>query len=144
MRPLLRLLLLLPIALMAGLAHADLVVVASSKSGVERLSRQEVVNLYMGRLRGNHAGSPTAPLDLAVDSPERADFYRQLVNKEAADIKAYWSRLIFSGGARPPETLDDSEALIRQLNLQPGTIGYIDRKYVDHRVKIVYEFASMP
>ena len=144
MRPALRRLLLLPIALIAGLAHAELVVVAGPKSGIERLSRQDLVNVYMGRLRTLQAGSPAVAFDLAADSPERADFYRLLVNKENADIKAYWSRLIFSGGARPPQTVSDAETLIRLLNQTPGAVGYLDRKQVDQRLRIVYEFTATP
>ncbi len=143
MRPALRHL-LLPIVLIAGLAHADLVVVTSPKSGLERISRQDLVNVYMGRLRTHSTGEPAVALDLAAQSAERVDFYRQLVNKESADIKAYWSRLIFSGGARPPQTVNDPETLIRLLNQMPGAVGYLDRKQVDHRVRIVYEFTPMP
>lgn len=139
-----RLLLLLHIALASGGAQADLVVVTSQKSGIEYLSRQEVVNLYMGRLRTNTAGNTATPLDLAVDTPERVEFYRLLVNKEPADIKAYWSRLVFSGGARPPQSAENIDELIRTISQTPGLVGYLPRKQLDNRLKVIYEFSVSP
>jgi hypothetical protein len=132
------------LAIIAQGAGADMVVVASPKSSIEHLSRQEVVYLYMGRLRQLPSGIPAVPLDLAVDSPERADFYRQLVSKEPAEIRAYWARLIFSGGTHPPLMAENREDMIQRLNSKPGAIGYLERAKVDSRVKVVFEFAAPP
>lgn len=135
---------LMILLLLAPLARADLVVVASPKSGVDRLSRQEVVYLFMGRLRVLPSGVPAVPVDAAVDSAERADFYRHLVSKEPAEIKAYWARLIFSGGSRPPLVVDNREELLRLMGSEAGTIGYMERSKLDARFKVVYEFPASP
>lgn len=82
-------------------AWADLVVVTNPKSGIDRMSREEVVFVFLGRWRQLPSGIAAVPIDLPIDSPERAAFYRQLVSKSPSEIKAYWSRLMFSGGARP-------------------------------------------
>lgn len=125
-------------------ACAELVVVASPKSGIERLTQQEIIYLYMGRLRQLPSGIQAMPIDLGVDSPERTNFYRRLVNKEPAEIKAYWSRLIFSGGSRPPVTADSRDELIRMLGNNPGAIGYLERDQVDSRLRILFEFPVQP
>lgn len=139
------LLLLAPLLLLTGGdACAELVVVTSPKSGIEHLKRHEVIYLFMGRWRQLPSGIQANPIDQANDSPERADFYRQLVNKEPAEIRAYWSRLVFSGGSRPPYTAESREELLRLLNSTPGAIGYIDRSHVDSRVRIVFEFSGAP
>ena len=144
MRALLKPLLSLLLVLLAQTASAELVVVSGAKSGIDHLSRQDVVFLFMGRLRQLPTGVPAVPVDLAVDSPERADFYRQLVSKEPAEIKAYWSRLVFSGGSRPPQIAESREDLIRLLSSNPGAIGYMDRNKVDQRVRIIFDFATHP
>lgn len=125
-------------------AGAEVVVVAGAKSGVERLSQQEVIYLFMGRWRQLPSGALAQPIDLASDSPERVEFYRRLVNKEPAEIRAYWSRLIFSGGSRPPATADNRESLIRQITSNPGAIGYLERSQVDSRLRIIFEFPTTP
>ena len=125
-------------------AWADLVVVTNPKSGIDRMSREEVVFLFLGRWRQLPSGIAAVPIDLPIDSPERAAFYRQLVSKSPSEIKAYWSRLMFSGGARPPISPDSREEQIRILASTPGAIGYLDRSAVDNRMKIVFDFSLPP
>lgn len=123
-------------------AWAELVVVAHPKSGIERMNREEVVYVFMGRWRHLPSGLPAQPVDAPIDSPEHALFYRQLVNKEPPEIKAYWSRLIFSGGVRPPVQPESADEQMRILSATPGAIGYIDRSKVDARVRIVFDFSG--
>jgi len=139
------LILLSALLLIAGRdACADLVVVANPKSGIEHLKRQEVIYLFMGRWRQLPSGVEAHPIDLGTDSTERTDFYRQLVNKEPSEIKAYWSRLVFSGGSRPPYTAESREELIHLVSGTPGAIGYIDRSHVDSHMRIVFELSGSP
>lgn len=138
------LLLIALLALGARQACAELVVVTGQRSGVERLSKQEVIFLFMGRWRLLPSGILAMPIDQAIDSPERADFYRRLVNKEPSEIKAYWSRLVFSGGSRPPYATENREELVRLINSNPGVISYLDRSQVDSRLRIVFEFSTAP
>lgn len=132
------------LTLAARQAAAELVVVSSPKSGVEHLSKQEVIFLFMGRWRLLPSGIQAAPIDQAIDSPERVDFYRRLVNKEPSEIKAYWSRLVFSGGSRPPYVAENREELVRLISNTPGAIGYLERSHVDNRLRIVFEFPATP
>lgn len=125
-------------------AWADLVVVTNPKSGIDRMSREEVVFVFLGRWRQLPSGIAAVPIDLPIDSPELAAFYRQLVSKSPSEIKAYWSRLMFSGGARPPISPDSHEEQIRILASTPGAIGYLDRSAVDNRMKIVFDFSLPP
>lgn len=122
----------------------DLVVVANAKSGIDKMSREEVVFVFMGRWRQLPSGIVAQPVDLPVDSPERTAFYRQLVYKSPSEIKAYWSRLVFSGSARPPVSPETHEEQMRILALTQGAVGYIERSRVDDRVRIVFDFSSAP
>lgn len=122
----------------------DLVVVANLKSGIDRMSREEVTFVFMGRWRQLPSGLRAMPVDLPEESPERAEFYRQLVNKSPSEIKAYWSRLVFSGSARPPVSPETHDEQMRILVSTLGAIGYLERSRVDDRVRIVYEFPSPP
>lgn len=136
--------LILGLATLATPAWAELVVVANPKSGIDRLSRQDVVHLFMGRLRQLPSGIPAVPHDLPVESSDHAAFYRQLVNKDVSEIRAYWTRLVFSGGVRPPRAADGPAELVRLIAADPGAIGYLDRSRVDARLRIVYEFPANP
>lgn len=133
-------LLFLTSMLLAPFVSADLVLVANSESGIGRLTQNEVINIYLGRYRRLSTGETAAPIDLSENTDSKATFYRQLVDKNLAEINAYWSRLVFSGKTRPPqqaETVDEAlELLANNLN----ALAYIDRTAVNSKVTIVFEW----
>lgn len=127
--------------LAASPAAADLVVVANARSGVERLSRDEVINIFLGRYRQLPSGIAALPIDQPANHPLKAQFYRKLVNKDLAEINAYWARLIFSGKTAPPHQATTTTGVVNWLANTQGAIGYMERDMVDPRLRIVMEFA---
>lgn len=123
------------------LAQAEPVVVMRAQQVVEKLSHEEVTNIFMGRFRALPSGNPARPIDQPMDTPLRAQFYQRLVNKDQASINAYWSRLHFSGKAMPPLQAASEDEVIRQVLAQPGGIAYIERSQVNDRLRIVFEFS---
>lgn len=123
-------------------AHADLVLVANPQSGIERLTQDEAINIYLGRYRRLSSGVVAEPLDHSIDAEVRARFYRRLVNKSLAEINAYWARLVFSGKTRPPQTVDSVDGMLRLVATQPGAMAYVERAQADSRVKIVFELGD--
>ncbi len=135
-------LLSLSLMLLAPLAVADLVVVANPKSGIERLSQDEVINIYLGRYRRLASGITAEPVDLPADSEQKARFYRRLVGKTLPEINAYWARLVFSGRTRPPQLVDHVEAALDYVVARPGALAYVERNQADKRVRIVFELGE--
>ena len=143
MRALYSLLLVLLIAVPAGpTMAADWVLVANPKAGIERLSQDEVINIFLGRYRRLASGVSAEPLDQPADSALRARFYRQLVDKNLAEINAYWARLVFSGKTRPPAIASSSEDAIQRVSLHPESLAYVEKSKVDARVVVVFEIAE--
>ncbi|MEW6563290.1 MAG: hypothetical protein AB1400_08695 [Pseudomonadota bacterium] len=124
--------------LAARYAAAETVVIVNAHSRVDELTREQVVNIFMGRYRKLPDGTIAAPLDSSTDSPERRDFYQKLLNKSLAEINAYWARLTFSGRTQPPEVLDTPQAVAAEVGRSAHAVGYIDRRYLTHQVKVVY------
>lgn len=121
---------LLPAVWPALPAHADVVVVTSARSSIEKLSRDEVINIFMGRYRRAPDGSAVHPLDLDADSPVRRVFYRRLLDKSLEEINVYWMRLVFAGRTAPPaETLGQDE-MLEKLAGDPQAIGYVNRDFL--------------
>jgi ABC-type phosphate transport system substrate-binding protein len=135
----LRLLALLAV-LAAPPAVADLVVVVNANSGVERLSQDEIVNIFLGRYRQLPSGLSALPIDQPANQPLKAQFYRKLVNKDLAEINAYWARLTFSGKTSPPRQAANTGEVVPWIVRTPGAIGYIERSMADPRLRIVMEF----
>lgn len=120
-------------------AAADLVVVVNARSPAAQLSRDEVINIFLGRYRDLPGGKRAVPLDLPLTDPDRAKFYRLLVGKELAQINAYWSRLVFSGKTTPPLQTGGAGDTLRALAENSVAVGYLDRSRIDGNVRIVLE-----
>jgi ABC-type phosphate transport system substrate-binding protein len=123
-------------------AQAELVVVVNANSSVEHLSREEVINIFMGRYRKLPDGNTVQPLDNKGESPDRQNFYKKLLNKSLAEINAYWARLIFSGRTSPPLPLDTSSQILEKVAHDPTAIGYVERNNVNGKVKVVFSLAE--
>jgi len=125
----------------AGAARAEtLVVIVNPTSGVERLSREEAVNIFMGRYRKLPSGILAFPIDIGSQSVERQDFYRLLVRKDLPEIDAYWARLVFSGQTSPPLQAPDGRTAVQLVASNRSAIAYVERALVDQSVKVVIDF----
>ena len=118
---------------------ADVSVVVHPKSGIEHLSREDVMYIFLGRYRTLSDGSPAYPVDLPGSDPAKAEFYRLLVGRDLEQIATYWSRLVFTGQTPPPRQAGTVEAMIRFVAANRGAIGYMDSQDVDGRVRVVLE-----
>ena len=118
---------------------ADFVVIANPDSGIEKMSKDDVVNIYMGRYRKLPSGIKAMPIDLNTPISEKTKFYASMVNKELAEINSYWARLTFSGQGSPPRQADSVEQVMEIVSSNKGAIAYIDRKKLDKRVKVIFD-----
>lgn len=125
---------------LTGAASAEIVVIVNPDSGITRMSRDDVVNIYMGRYQGLPSGNTAFPVDL---QPLKADFYRFLVGRTMSEINSYWARLVFSGRASPPRQLPDTSTVLEVVANNKGAIGYLPSAEVDkRRVKVVLELGQ--
>jgi len=139
MKPLRYLLLSLLIAVSASpAAAADWVLIANPKAGIGHLSQDDVTNIYLGRYRRLPSGLTAEPIDQPAESSLKARFYRQLVDKNLAEINAYWARLVFSGKTRPPRVVASDEDAVQLVSRNLDALAYVDKTKVDARVTVVF------
>ncbi|MBS0345479.1 MAG: hypothetical protein JSR69_03385 [Proteobacteria bacterium] len=133
-------------ALLAALAPtsvlAEVVVVVGAGSGIKSLTQDEVINIFLGRYRKLPSGGQARPYDLPPGDELRTVFYRRLVDKNPAEISAYWARLYFSGKTKPPEVSPSAAELIKAVASVEGAVGYLERSQVDERLRIVLSLGN--
>jgi hypothetical protein len=121
----------LVILLALGVAQVragELVVIVNS--GAEGISRDQIADLYLGRSSG------LTPIDQPANSPIYAEFYKKATGRDVAQVKAIWSKIIFTGRGLPPKQVADSVAVKKAVAANPKAIGYIDKSAVDASVKV--------
>jgi len=119
-------------------AAADWVLIANPKAGIGHLSQDDVTNIYLGRYRRLPSGLTAEPIDQPAESSLKARFYRQLVDKNLAEINAYWARLVFSGKTRPPRVVASDEDAVQLVSRNLDALAYVDKTKVDARVTVVF------
>ncbi len=120
----------------AGYANAQ-VVILSSKNPISKLSKEQVSQIFMGQAKTFYTGGAAEPLDLLEESETRNQFYKKLLNKPATQMKAYWSKMEFSGSAHAPRALSVAE-VVKTVASNPKFIGYVDVSAVTPEVKVVF------
>ena len=117
--------------LAAGSARAELVVIVSLKSPAASMTADEVAEIYLGK------NASFAPVDLPESAGARADFYKKVAGKDAAQVKALWARLVFTGKVQPPKEVSSSSDALKYVANNDKGIAYIERSAVDSSVKAV-------
>jgi hypothetical protein len=112
----------------AQVRAGELVVIVNS--GADGISRDQIADLYLGRSSG------LTPIDQPANSPIYAEFYRKATGRDVAQVKAIWSKIIFTGRGLPPKQMADSVAVKKAVAANPKAIGYIDKSAVDASVKV--------
>jgi|TARA_Y100001968_G_C19442550_1_gene763364 hypothetical protein len=121
----------------ANASEAALAVVVAKDSKIESISKRELVDVYMGRFDVLESGQIVQPVDYKNGSVFRGLFYRALVNKNERQINAYWSRLIFSGRAKPPLQVSSPEQSLAYLRRNQSALAYMPVERVSEEMKIV-------
>ncbi|MCX7067022.1 MAG: hypothetical protein NTW85_04955 [Methylococcales bacterium] len=120
--------------LFATTTQAEIIVIGNLKNNLQSLNFIQVEDIFMGRSRSLPNGRIALPIDQATLRPE---FYQKLIARPLEQINAYWARIMFTGQASPPTIVADDNAVITIVNENKDAVGYIDRKNLDHRVRIL-------
>ena len=119
-------------------AVAEVVVVVSAKSTVTTLTAEQVTGIFMGKSKSFPDGSPAVAIDQTESSPIRIAFTSKVLGKDEAQLKSYWSRLVFTGKGSPPKEHAGSAAIKSSLAADPKLIGYIEKSAVDASVRVIF------
>ena len=127
------------LSLISATTVADVVAVVSAKSPISTLTKPQVADIFLGKVSHFPNGIQAEPIDQTEGSPVRNEFYEKVAGKSPAQVKALWSKIIFTGRGEPPPTVSNSVEMKKIIVANPAAIGYIDRDLVDDSVKVVLQ-----
>jgi hypothetical protein len=132
-----RILTTLLLALLPTLAAAELVVVTGTPSPITALTENEVRQLFSGQLRSIN-GQRLQPLDLPARDRNREEFYRKLMGRSPEQMRAYWTRLIFTGQGQPPREVAGPGELITLIGASNDYVGYLPAADLIPGLKVLF------
>jgi len=118
---------------------AGVAVIVNAKSSVSSANQTEIVNLFLNKSTALQ-GQRLVPVDQAKGQSARTQFYETVVNKNESQLKAYWSRLIFTGKGLPPVEIGNDKSVLDRVANDPNAIGYISSDKVNSSVKVLATF----
>lgn len=117
---------------------AEVVVVTGADNALTALNRNQVRDLFLGKVVSLPDGNSSSPIDQPDSNPLREEFYMKVANMTAAQARAHWAKLYFTGRGVPPQLCKNAAEVKKMLNSTPGAIGYLDRASLDSSVKVLF------
>ncbi|MFL6602624.1 MAG: hypothetical protein ACJ8R9_15005 [Steroidobacteraceae bacterium] len=111
-------------------ARADVVVIVSTQS-TTTITASEISRVYLGE------SNTLTPVDIANPSRARREFYTKVVGKTDSQVRAKWSKLVFTGKGSAPKEMPSGEDVVKAVAADPHVIGYVDRSFVNMTVKVI-------
>lgn len=124
----------LALSLNVGGAAADVVAVVSAKNPVTALSQNQLMDIFLGKTSRFPDGSQAVPVDHVEGAAARDAFYAS-AGKSPAQLKAHWSKIIFTGRGQPPPEVANSVEVRKFIVDNPNAIGYIEPEMVGGSVR---------
>ena len=127
--------------LIAGVLSANAygVTVIVHPSNSAALDKSSISRIFLGKAKSFPGGGQAVPINLADGSGGSNDFNDKVLNKSASQLKAYWSKLVFTGKGTPPKTVDSDAEMIALISANPNMIGFVEGSG-DGSVKVVATF----
>jgi ABC-type phosphate transport system substrate-binding protein len=120
-----------------SIASAEVVVIVNPANPASSMTVAEVTKLFTGSKTSFSDGSKA---ELVTNKGSvNSEFLSKVLGKTQAQLKATWSRIVFSGNGLEPKALADNAAVKRFVAGNPKAIGYIDASAIDSTVKAVYK-----
>jgi ABC-type phosphate transport system substrate-binding protein len=115
---------------------AEVAVIVHQDNTNSSISKNEVARIYLGKLKSFPNGSDAIPIDLNSGDAKK-EFYAKVVRKSDAQLRAYWSRIIFTGKGQPPRQESSEDSVLNLISTNPNLVGYVQASKVTDNVKVI-------
>ena len=115
---------LLLFLLLAQTAQAELAVVVNVDNK-EALNIMQIRNLYLGKIHTFPSGAEVTVLAQPEHSPAFNEFLSKVLQRSAANLNAYWARMLFSSRGSPPRVISSPDKLLKLVQDNPNAIAYV-------------------
>lgn len=110
-------------------AQAEIAVIVNSGNSAA-MGQEEVGQIFLGK---DKSMKPIMASGSASD-----EFIEKVLSRSPSQFKAYWAKLAFTGGGRPPETIGAGD-VISKVSSDSNTIGVVDASAVTGDVKVLFK-----
>lgn len=117
-------------------AQAEIAIIAHPSHGESQISIEDAQKLWLGKSR-KHGNAKVSLADQKEDGPVRGEFSEKVLGQSERQVRAHWSKLIFTGQATPPEVVGSDAEMKSWVASQSDRLGYINASAADGSVKVL-------
>jgi ABC-type phosphate transport system substrate-binding protein len=117
--------------LSASSMAAEIVVIVNQKNPATRMFSEQAAQFFIGK------SSLFTPIEHNDGAAIRNEFHTKVLGKDSSQVKAIWSKLVFTGKGTAPKEYGSSAEVKKAVAADPQAIGYIEKSAVDDSVKVI-------
>jgi ABC-type phosphate transport system substrate-binding protein len=121
---------------LSSFAFAEVAIIVNTGNS-SQISDNDIKRMFLGKNKKFANGESVKAINLKSGNEIRSDFEKKVLGKSSSQVKAYWSKLIFSGKAKPLKEFASDSEVISWVSSTPNAIAYIDASKVDDSVKVI-------
>lgn len=104
------------------------------------MNPNEIARMFLGKMKSFPKGGIVLPINLAEGSLPRKTFEKTILKKSSSQIRAYWSKLVFTGKGSPPREVENDAEMLKLIKANPSLIGYVATDSITPGVRVVATF----
>lgn len=131
-------LILVTTLLLSPIVNAGVAIIVHP-SNANELDKSTITRIYTGKAKSFPNGDQAVPINQG-DGGTTDAFNKSVLNKSTSQLRAYWSKLIFTGKGAPPKVVESEAEILQLVSTNPNIIGYVDEGSVNDSVKVVATF----
>lgn len=118
----------------------SIAVIVNPKSSLAQVdvSLKTLQDIFLGKVT-EIKGQALQPVNQEQQRPITILFNEAVLKKNENQVRAYWSKMVFSGASSPPPSLGDDQAVKIHVAKNNDAISYVQKSQVDGTVKVLME-----
>lgn len=121
-------------------AYADGAVIVNKNSQISQLNKTQVQQIFLKKSIIIQNEKPVVAAMCNKCDIVSFGFNRNVLGKDSLQLRAYWTRRLFTEGTPPPLEFQSDEDVLEFIEKNENSIGIIERNKVKGSVKVVFEF----
>ncbi len=109
----------------------EIVVIVNPKNPATRMFSEQAGQFFLGK------SSLFTPIEHTDGSAIRNDFNQKVLGKDSSQVKAIWTKLVFTGKGTAPKEYGSSAEVKKAVAADVSAIGYIEKSAADDTVKVI-------
>ena len=117
-------------------ALSDVHVVVHNSNNDE-FDNKVISRIFLGKSKSFPSGVPAIPINQTENAQITSLFNKKVLNKSSSQLKAYWSKLVFTGKGTPPKSVSGDQQVMELVTNNPNFIGFVSSDALDGSVKVI-------